>query len=87
MSIESQLPATAFACAAMIVLATHPASPIVPWIIIVHPKVFIVGCLASVNSRHTWARQDKFNLSANSGSTPSRTTAGTRSSDAGPATP
>ena len=83
MILESQLPATAFAVAAMITIATYPASPFIPWLIIVHPKIFIVGCLACVNSRHTWAREDKFQIPswARSVGTPSTDTYG------GPGTP
>lgn len=31
-SLESQLPATCFAFAAMVTLAANPKSPIVPWV-------------------------------------------------------
>lgn len=38
----------------MTAIASNPAGPIVPFIVIVHPKVFMVGCLAMVNLRHYW---------------------------------
>lgn len=68
----------------MVVLATHPTSPIVPWIIIVHPKVFIVGCLCCVNSRHTWQKTDKLPFSNISQSSSGRSHSTITS---GPATP
>lgn len=52
--LEAQIPGTLFALVAMITIAVNVKSPIIPFIIIVHPKVFMIGCLAMVNLRHAW---------------------------------
>ncbi|WVQ95932.1 hypothetical protein IAU59_003031 [Kwoniella sp. CBS 9459] len=57
-SLEAQVPPTVVALLFFLQFAADSMSSIVQFIAIIHPKVYLVGCLAVLNSRETM-RQDK----------------------------
>ncbi|ORX34196.1 hypothetical protein BD324DRAFT_653468 [Kockovaella imperatae] len=54
--LEAQIPGTTYALLATIIICRDTSSPLIPYIVVTHAQVYLVGAMAMVNARHTWRR-------------------------------